>query len=301
MTDKKKQEYERGILLALLAFAAFSGSDGTRKILAHGHYPVMDILFWQGIIGLFALFLFAPFMGGWRGLLALPRLKWHLARSVLIALNTTFSLQAISQVPMMDAYTIFFLTPFVSSILGVILFKEKIGKYRLGAIMLGFVGGFIAFRPGFAELNPAYLYACACVFTFSFSSMIARHIGSGHGNLAFGFWPLVCLLGCILAVNGGAVPQAHNASFLIHAGISGLCYAAALIMISCSFTLAPVAVVSQYQYVQLVFALGFGYYVFGDVPDVYKILGAGVIVGSGIFLFARERRAKRLSALKEGD
>ncbi len=279
---------ERGIAFALLAFFAFSISDGLRKMMALDH-SVIDILFWQGIFAFIMLNAAAPLLGGFRSIFAKEKLKWHLVRGALISLNTTFSIIAVSNMPLMDAYTIFFLTPFVTTIMSMFFFGERFGKYRWMAIAFGFIGGFIAFRPGFAELNPAYGFACACVFTFAFSSTIARHLGVSKGMLAFGFWPILILLVSIIIYNQGTIPPAHDLRFLSYCLVIGVCYGSALVMIAYSYTLAPASVVSPYQYVQIVFALGFGYFMFNNIPDPYKLAGSSIIIGSGVFLFIRER------------
>lgn len=293
MNTPPNQNIEKGVITALLAMFFFSMSDGTRKMIAVHGIPVDHTLFWQGIFALIALILVSPFMsGGLKAVFTRQKLGWHMARAVLIALNTTFSIIAVSNIPMMDAYTIFFLTPFVTTILGMLIFKERFGISRWAAIFCGFLGAFVAFRPGFAELHWAYGFACACVFTFAFSSIIARYIGTGNGVMGFGIWPLFLLLSGLTIYHGGGIPPLHDSYFLTLCAIGGTCYGLALVLISLAYTLAPTSVIAPYQYVQIIFALGFGYLVFHDYPDAFKIVGAGIIIGSGIFLFIRERIVK---------
>lgn len=292
---KPQQNIEKAILLAVFAMCAFSMSDGLRKMEAAAH-GLMEILFWQGVFALMVLMVVSPFLGGVKTLLKRQNLGWHFLRGLLIALNTTFSIIAVSHVPMMDAYTIFFLTPFVTTLLSMFFFRERFGIYRWMAIFVGFLGAFIAFRPGFSELHWAYIFACACVFTFAFSSIIARKIGHGQGTLGFGVWPILILLIGILIVNGFHLPYHYDAVFLAYCAVIGACYGLALVTIAHSYTLAPASVIAPYQYIQIIFALGFGYFVFNDVPDAFKILGAGIIIASGVFLFMRERIVKKRAA-----
>lgn len=287
-----RSDTNKAILLSVLAFVAFSLSDGIRKIWSV-HYDVIDILFWQGIFGFIVILCLTPLMGGLNGLIDPKNSKWHVARGVLMALNTVLSLSAISQIPIMDAYTIFFLTPFVLSLLGVVFFKEQIGKYRFISICLGFFGAFVAFRPGFIELNSAYLFALSATVTFSLSGIISRFLGRANGLLSYGFWPFLILVSGILIYKGGDIYYSDDPMFYIYMAVAGSSYVFALLTVSYSYTLAPVAVVAPYQYTQIIFALGFGYLFFGTVPDIYKILGSAIIVGSGIWLFARERALRR--------
>ncbi len=285
---------ERGIALSIGAFAGFALSDSLRKYLSVD-YPVPDILFWQAVCGMVALLLASPFLGGLKTLFSGANLKWHLSRGALMGVNTCMSLTALSQVPIMDAYTIFFLTPFVTTVLAVIFFKDHVGWHRVLAIVAGFVGGLVAFRPGFAALEPAYGFAFACCFTFGMSNLIARKAGGLNNALSFGFWPSLFLMSGLVVYFGGNIPV-HDMKFYMICAVIGVCYMTALVCIAKSYTFAPSAVVAPYQYVQLLFGLALGYLLFGDFPDGYKIAGCLIIAVSGLFLFARERQVKKKAA-----
>ncbi len=289
--EEEGQNIGKGVFLAVCAFAAFSVSDAIRKLVAL-NYDILDILFWQAVAGMLVLCLVCPFLGGVGPLLNLKNVKLHLIRGGLIALNTTFSITAISRIPIVDAYTIFFLTPFAVSLMGVFLFKEKIGPYRLFSILCGFIGAFIAFRPGFNDINPAYILALVCVFTFSTSSILVRYFRHDKTILSFAFWPFFVLISGILIYKQMSVTWISDISFLVYVTLAGGAYGLALLAIAYSYTLGPASAIAPYQYTQIIFALGFGYVLFGDVPDIYKIVGAGMIIVSGIVLFAREKRLK---------
>lgn len=284
---------ERAIALSMVAYAAFSVSDALRK-LAAVDYPVPAILFWQAVFGLILLFAVIPYMGGPKALFTTENLKWHMLRGILLAVNTTMSLYALSMVPIMDAYTIFFLTPFITTILSVLIFRERVGKYRIAAILTGFLGGVIAFRPGFESLHPAYGLALACCFTFGLSNIIARKIGGAGNALRFAFWPFVMVVIAMMIWMGGR-PPVFDMRFMVLCFVIGFCYGLAVICVAYGFTLAPMSVVAPYQYVQMLFGLILGYALFGHVPDAFKIAGGIVIAASGVFLFWRERKNKGIA------
>lgn len=114
---------EKAIFITICAFAGFSISDALRKIMSQD-YEIIDILFWQAVCGMGVLLILTQFMGGVKSLIDVSNIKLHFVRGVLIALNTTSSLIVLSRIPIVDAYTIFFLTPFVMSILAVSLFDN---------------------------------------------------------------------------------------------------------------------------------------------------------------------------------
>lgn len=296
MQHNNQNGYGKAIAISIFAYAAFTVSDATRKYTAID-YKVTEILFWQAIFGMTLLILFSKYLGGVSSLVRSKHRKWHVLRGVLMALNTSSSLMAVSQVPLMDAYTIFFLTPFVTTIIFAIFLKEKIGIYSISAIVGGFLGGLIAFRPGFEVLHPAYLYAVGCLFFFSFANLVVRYgnVGASNSLISLGFWPLLFVAIWTLIYNGGAVSY-HNVGFLFLCFVIGLSYTIALVAIAVSFTMAPASEIAPYQYTQFIFALVMGYILFGAWPDAYKMLGGCIIMGSGGFLFYRQRvKARRIS------
>lgn len=297
MTQGNTQDYGKAIALSVFAYAAFTISDGLRKYVAI-EYKVIDILFWQALLGIILMLVFSRYLGGVKSIYQSQHRKWHILRGVLMSCNTSCSLMAISQVPLMDAYTIFFLTPFVTTIIFAVFLKEKIGIYSISAIIAGFIGGVIAFRPGFAELHSAYLYAVACLFFFSFANLVVRYakMDGSKSKISLGFWPLLFVTIGMFIVSGGNISY-HDIWFLGMCVVIGASYTSALIAIATSFSLAPASEIAPYQYLQFLFALILGYLLFGAIPDALKILGGCIIMGSGVFLFHRQKRkAKDLVA-----
>lgn len=299
MKERKDQIFQ-AVVLSIVAYALFSATDAARKYLTIS-YDVFDVLFWQAIIGLICLLAASPWIGGMRSLYRSGAVRWHVVRGILMAANTALSLMAISHVPLMDAYTIYFTTPFVVSLLSWALFKEAVGPVRLISIGCGFIGALIAFRPGFAALDPAYLYACACVFAFGLSGLVAKKIGAGSHMLSFGVYPLALVIPVCLVMKGGDMLYVPDMNFLMMSIFIGSFYAAALVMVAMGYTKAEAALVAPFHYTQLIWALVAGYIVFGDVPDFFKLLGATIIVGSGVVFFMREhvRNMREKKALRK--
>lgn len=295
MLKLQKGDLEKAVVLCLLAFLFFTISDALRKLLATDGYAVWDILFWQAFFGMVLLCLASPFLGGMCSLITNKSAKWHIVRGILMAVNTSLSMNAIAHIPLTDAYTLFFLTPFTISLMGTILLGEGIGIYRIMAIIVGFIGGLIAFRPGFAEWHFAYFEALGCVLVFSTATILSRQIHDGRSRISYGFWTFFFLVIAILWRNGGALPPIHDSYFLMICAAIGASYSFALIAVASAFRLAPASVIAPYQYIQFIFALSFGYLLFGNIPDFFKLLGAFIIVTSGLFFFARERKAKGIA------
>ncbi|MBX2833859.1 MAG: DMT family transporter [Micavibrio sp.] len=288
MSQTQSKSYH-AILICIAGFIGFSLSDALRKYLALS-IDIPDILFWQAALGLVFLLIFSPLVGGVSSLYKAKNMKWLILRGLIMAANTYLAMNALAAIPLMDANTIWFMMPFVTSLFSAVLFGEKLGPKRLAAIAIGFLGGVIAFRPGFTELGPGYLFAFASMFTFTFSNLIAKKAGGGRNLLPYGVYPLSFVMLLSLYLNDWQIaldfpPLIWGIMFIV-----GAVYAMGLMLVSLAFQMGDASVIAPYQYTQGFWALFYGYIIFGDVPDIFKIIGASVIVGSGLFFFWRERK-----------
>ncbi len=289
MSADHKQNTVTGIALSAFAFAAFSTSDAMRKYLSLD-YSIIDVLFWQALLGIFLLMLFSPWLGGIKRTVGTKKLKWHVLRGLAMAANTAGALYVISQIDLAEAYVIFFLAPFVTAIMAIIFFHEKVGPYRIGAIVAGFIGGLVALRPGFNELEAGHLAAIIPILSFSAANLLAKHLGKEETRFSLGFFPLFFVLITTLILKGGTPVIPPPEDVWLFGGV-GLIYTVALVSIAMSFTYAPAATVAPYQYTQFVWALFLGYVFFDEFPDAFMFLGAAIIVGAGLFLWWRENKS----------
>lgn len=277
----------RGVGFAVLSFALFSVADAAVKWLVT-RYPVTEVTF---LVAVFALAPVAWLMargGGWAALRP-RRPLWVAVRALLLAADTLLVYYAFSRLPLAEAYVLVFAAPMLVTALSVPLLGEAVGWRRWSAVAVGFAGVLVVLQPGFAALDPGHLAALAAAVLFALSLIVLRRFGGGESSAAM----LVAILLATMAISGPAVPAvfvppgAGDLAVLALAGLLGGLGHLALIE---AFRTAPAAAVSPFHYTQILWGIAFGLVLFGDVPGPAVLLGAGIIIASGLFILWRERR-----------
>jgi drug/metabolite transporter (DMT)-like permease len=279
----------KAIGLMCLALVLFSGLDASAKYLAaHAELPIVQIV-WMRFAGQFLLMLSILSALPLSTLFATKKLKWELARSLLMAATTAGNFLALQHLRLDQTVTVVFLAPLVVALLAGPLLGEWVGWRRLVAILVGFLGILVVVRPGINGLHPAFLYAFGAMLAYALFMLLTRYLAAYDKPLAmlfysilfgtfalapFAFWQWVWPAGLgqwlLLAALGTLGGTGHY--LFIHA-----------------YRLAPASIIAPFLYMQLLTMVGFGYAVFGDVPDVWTLAGSAVIIASGIYLIHRER------------
>lgn len=240
----------------------------------------------------------------WRGALqAVPPQDalLHGLRGVLMAVATVFFFAALKYMPIADAIAIFFVEPMIVTVLSGLLLGEPVGWRRYAASAVGFGGALLVIQPSFVDLGWTAALPLGTAFCFAFYLILTRMLAprvdpfamqaysglagavfiglvlwaaDGSGLTAFDpVWPSTRALWLMFAV-GAAATVAHL--FLVYA-----------------FRFAPASVIAPLQYLEIVSATALGFWVFGDFPAPLKWLGIAIVIGSGLFIIARERRAAK--------
>jgi drug/metabolite transporter (DMT)-like permease len=217
----------------------------------------------------------------------------HALRMVLGIAAMACNFSAMVLLPMADATTLGFATQIFATILAALLLAEPTGRYRWGAIALGFAGILIALRPGGAgidfagaavALTGALLTACAII-------QIRRLIRSETAGAIVFWFSLTSIVPLGIAQFFLAKP--HNAeTWTIIAGLS-LAGAVAQILITASLRYASVATNMTLDYTALLWSAFLGFMVFGDLPASTVLQGAPLIVGAGLIIAWREQHLAR--------
>jgi drug/metabolite transporter (DMT)-like permease len=215
----------------------------------------------------------------------------QLTRSVLLMTTTGLFNAGIKTVALATATTIMFLSPILVTVLSIPLLGEKVGIRRWAGVIVGFIGAMIVVQPwaaGFGGLGIGALFLLAATLSNATYQIITRRVRSDD--------PMTSLL--YTAAAGAVVASAivpwfwswpsafHWLLFLmsgIFGGVGHLC----LIQ---SFRNAPASAVVPFSYSSLVWATLFGGTIFGEFPDLWTWAGAALIIGSGLYIFHRERQ-----------
>ncbi len=182
---------------------------------------------------------------------------------------------------------------FVTAIAGTVL-REPVGWRRWSAVVAGFIGVIVCLRPGVAALTWPALIALIGSFTFSLSMISTRFLRGTSGTVLVTTQTVAALaFGAAIAPFGWVTPTVGDLALLALLGIVAM---VAHVCVNRLLIVAPASTVVPYQYTTIVWAVLFGYLVFGDVPDVWMLAGGAVIIGAGLFIFVRERQLARRDA-----
>jgi drug/metabolite transporter (DMT)-like permease len=276
-----------GIAMMLLATLLFTVMDSIVKNLT-ASYPVQQVI-WARYFFQFALMLLLLPRLGIAGLLWTRRPGVHIARGLLLLISTYCMIAAISIVPLADAYTITFTAPFLVTILSVPLLKERVGWRRWTAVLVGFAGVLIVFRPIAAPVHWAMLLPLITAACLALYQILTRKVSYDSRETAFMMlfylaWVGTAVMSAIVPAYWQTVATADWAWMI---GMGALGAAGHLILIR-ALAITPASLLSPFIYSQIVWALGIGHFWFGDVPSIWMLIGCAVIVASGLYVFYRE-------------
>jgi S-adenosylmethionine uptake transporter len=275
----------RGIGLALLSYACFSTSDAAIK-LSSARFSVFQIALTLSLFALVPVLLLTRGQGGLRALVpTLPRLV--LLRGLLTAACALLCWQAFSLMPLADGYAILFASPVLVTALSVPLLGERVGWRRWVATGVGFAGVLLMIRPDFAAIGAGHALALAAVLFGSLSFVVLRKIGPREKSapVIAGVFVAIALMSAPLAVRDFVPPTGAELLLLALAGLLQGAGQAGLVLATRE---APAAVVAPFQYSQMLWAVVFGFVLFGDVPQPVLFAGLALVVGSGLYTVWRE-------------
>jgi len=280
----------RGSMLMVLAMAGFALEDMFIKRLAAA-MPVGQIIALVGFGGavIFAAICTAQRRRLWsRDLLARPVILRNLGEMA----GTLCFVSAIALTPLSQASAIIQAMPLAVTLGAALFLGAPVGWRRWTAILAGFAGVLMVVRPGLAGFAPASLFAVAAVIALATRDLATRAVPPTISSMqlsAYAFATLVPTGAVLLAVSGG--PVAVDAGGARDLSLALLCAVAAYYAIVAAMRVGEVAVVTPFRYTRLVFALIIGVAVFGERPDPWTLIGAAVIVASGVYTILREARA----------
>ena len=276
----------KGALFALLAFAIFASHDVVVKFLG-GLYSPVQIIFFSVLLG-FPLVTMMLMGDRSDGHLRPVHPWWTALRTVSAVITGVSAFYAFSVLPLAQTYAILFAAPLLITLLAIPVLGEKVGLRRGLAIMAGLIGVLIVLRPGAAPLSLGHAAALAAAVFSSLASVIVRKIGQDERSVVLLLYPMTANF----VVMGCALPFVYRPLPLEHLGLLGIIASfgfVAMLLIIVAYRAGEAVIVAPMQYSQMIWAAIFGYLIFGERPDLYTAIGAGVIIASGIYILLRER------------
>jgi len=286
----------KGVIL-FIAFAAYAPAIDVFAKLATEEIPAAQITFARFLLQ--TLFL-APIVFWRRAFVAMPArdLMMHAGRGIMMAIATVFFFEALRHMPIADAIAIFFVEPFILIMLGAWLLGEKVGWRRYAACGVGFVGAMIVIQPSYEELGWTAALPLGTALTFAIYMILTRHLAPRSDPFAMQTYAGVAgflFMSVVLMVGEGSGDPTFDPVWpspyfmLMLLGVGVVATTGHLLIVFAS-RYAPASVLAPLQYLEIVAATIYGYLIFGDFMSGDKWLGVAIIVGSGLFIFWRERR-----------
>jgi drug/metabolite transporter (DMT)-like permease len=278
----------QGIGLMIAAVTLFSFLDTLAK-LSSQRVPTVEVVWFRYAIH-FALAM--VFLNPWRSRSAwrTSRPMAQLARAGLLTLCTGLNFLALRYLQLVETVTIQFLAPLCIAVLSVIFLKETVGARRWAAIAVGFAGILVVTRPGLVEVHWAVLLSLASVVSsagyFIMTRSLAMTESSGSMLLVMAAFPTVLLLPWLYAT-WVTPPDLLTWMMLAGTGVFGALGHYLLIL---AHRDVPASVLAPFSYTQIIGMVALGYLVFGHVPSAWTFAGASIIIASGLYLLAEERR-----------
>ncbi|MBL4696868.1 MAG: DMT family transporter [Rhizobiaceae bacterium] len=278
------------VLLMLGAFFMFASMDTMAKYMVTHGLPAMQVVFTRYLAHFVIVVLFyVPSEG--KGIFVSQTPKLQMLRGIALLGSTIFNFSALAYLPLTVTIAIFFTTPLVVCLMSIKILNETVGARRLTAVFVGFLGVLVITQVWSAEFHWAMLLSLAALLCASFYFVLTRKIaGNGDSNavsqiyasgpsaiivapIAFYVWtsPSDPLLWVLLFLVGILGAIGHTLLTVAH-------------RFAQASTLAPIV------YVQIIYATVLSWLIFGAIPDFWTILGTAIIVGSGFYIWQRERK-----------
>lgn len=283
-----------GVLL-MLAFCVLAPlGDSIAKLL--GGEVALVVLLLARFTLQFALL--APLLL-WRGAgFRLPRgmLLWTLLRSALHILGIGLMFSALLYLPVADALAIAFVMPFIMLLLGHFILGEEVGRHRLGASLVGFVGTLCVIQPNFIDVGWPALLPLGVAVVFALFMLVTRKLAKAIDPITLqavsGGQACVMLAAMVVLVPSllGETPL-HDVrqSLWLLLALGALGTLAHLFM-TWSLRFAPAATLAPMQYLEIPFGTAIGWLIFADLPDGLAAFGITVTIAAGLYIILRERR-----------
>ncbi|WP_258523715.1 DMT family transporter [Roseovarius sp. TE539] len=225
----------------------------------------------------------------------------HALRAALLLVATGCFFTALRFMPIADAIAIFFVEPFILTLLGGLILREPIGPRRYIACAVGFAGAMLIIQPSFRAVGPVALLPVVTALCFAFYMILTRRMATRMHPITLQVYTAVAALvvaaPVLMVFDGSGVapldpswPEARVAWMLVALGVIATL---SHVCISFALSLAPASLLAPLQYLEIVGATLFGYLIFSDMPDATTFAGIALIVASGLYVYLRERRLGR--------
>ncbi|MCB1739670.1 MAG: DMT family transporter, partial [Gammaproteobacteria bacterium] len=293
-----------GIGCVLGAVFLFSLQDALIKALS-GDYALHEVILARASVAALVLLVVAR-TEGVRCVLCTARPLLNILRGLFIVVTNMCFFLALASMPLADAVALFFVAPLFITLLSIPILGERVGRHRWTAVLVGMVGVFVMLRPGDGGFDRVALLPLLAALGYAATQMVTRRIGLADRASTMAMYiqvTFICVSLCFgliagdgrFAESGGAswqfllrawvIPELDDAVLVL---VIGLLNAFGAWLMTQAYRTCEATTVAPFEYVALPFSMLWGLLLWGDWPGPSTLMGIGLIIGAGLYVFYRE-------------
>ena len=219
-------------------------------------------------------------------------IKLHFIRGIINVPTMYVGFAALMFIPLEQIQALHFVVPLIVTFLAVFFFKEKIRFIRISALIIGLIGMLVMLRPGIIEMNIGVYMVLFSSLVWSFIIIITKFLSKNDSPITILTYQysLVTFFSFFIVIFFWEMPSSIIFLYTFLAALSGTVLHLALIY---SYKLVDLTLIQPFTFLSLIWASLFGYYIFGEEPDIFTWLGAIIIFSGVLIIFYRESYLKK--------
>lgn len=276
----------RGILLFCLGIFCMSVMDAGAKWLT-ASYAIIQLIFFDSVFGTIPVF----YQLRKEGVRVFVTRKWFwlIARGLLTVCTIYFFFSALKYLPLAEVTIIFLMAPMLTVLLSAIFLKEQVSPLQILAIVIGFSGTILIIKPLAFNFQPVHLLPMAAALSTALGLLASKLLVRTESSTAVVAYELLVLF-CVSVVFLPAywvTPTLPDWPIVVLIGIMG---GLTVYFRTQACIHSPLNILTPFEYTGMIWAILFGFIIWGELPDLWGWLGAALIAGSGIFV-ARQHKS----------
>lgn len=277
-----------GISFMLIGYFMFTIIDSCAKWLNLGGLPPTEVVFvrYAGQLVLVSA-LFLPTRGP--DLVRTKSFRLEALRGLCLMGSTACNFFALTALPLTVTASIAFTMPLILCALSIPVLGEKVGWRRWLAIVVGFVGVVLIVQPGTAAFHPAVLLSLLGATFTAFYLLLTRKLAGVDSTTTQQFYAALVATACVAPFAWPGWTWPHDVAAWVAFVAIG---ASALIghqFITSAHRFAPASVLAPFAYFQIIFMVASSWLIFHQPPEIWIYIGAPIVIGSGLYIWLRER------------
>ena len=290
ITSDAKQASLKGIGCMVLGGFLLTVNDAIQKWMTDD-FPRGELLAVRGMFVMTPILFFAWRLGGLSTLRIHSR-RGQAVRAILVCTTSFLFITALSLMPLADAIALTFVSPLILTGLAAVALGEPVGWHRWMAVLVGFLGVIVMLRPGAGVVQWAAAFPLGVAFLGAVRDVVTRRMHDTESTIAIMFYSFLAV---IVVYSATAVYgwKPISGPQLALFSVNGLVLGLAHFFLIEALRLTGAAVIAPYKYITMVWALLFGFVLWGDSPDAWMMVGGVLVVGSGLYILRRESRMKQ--------